>query len=106
MSATQVSVYGGNDPVWAHSGRELFYRNATNEMVAVEITEDPSFAVGQQTMLFSMADYLPSNGHPVYDVSPDDQRSVMLRVGGLGTSDAQLILVENFFEELKPLVGN
>jgi len=39
-------------------------------------------------------------------VSPYDQRSVMLRVGGLGTSDAQLILVENFFEELKPLVGN
>jgi hypothetical protein len=27
-------------------------------------------------------------------------------VGAVGTSDAQLILVENFFEELKPLVGN
>ena len=57
-------------------------------------------------MLFFMVDYLPSDGHPVHHVSPDDQRSVMLRVGGVGTSDAQLILVENFFEELKPLVGN
>jgi hypothetical protein len=27
-------------------------------------------------------------------------------VGAVDTSDAQLILVENFFEELTPLVGN
>jgi serine/threonine-protein kinase len=31
----QVSTNGGYNPVWAHSGRELFYRNGANEMVAV-----------------------------------------------------------------------
>ena len=57
-------------------------------------------------MLFSMDDYLPSNGAPMYDVSPDDQRFVMLRIGvGLG-SDSELILVENWAEELREREGN
>ena len=40
------------------------------------------------------------------NVSPDDQRFVMLRIGEEGTDDAELILVENFFEELKELASN
>ena len=92
--------------MWAHSGRELFYRNGANELVAVEVTDDPTFAAGRQEVLFSMTDYLTSNGHAMYDVSPDDQRFAMLRIGEEGTDDAELILVENFFEELKRLVGN
>ena len=31
----QVSTDGGLDPVFAHNGRELFYRNGANELVAV-----------------------------------------------------------------------
>ncbi len=65
------------------------------------VTDDPTLAVGQQDVLFSMADYLTSNGRPMYDVSPDDQRFVMLRVGAEGTDNTELILVENFFEELR-----
>ena len=60
---------------------------------------------GQQEVLFSMADYLPSNGNPLYDVTPDDQRFMMLRIMDQG-DDAELILVQNFFEELKRLVPN
>ena len=48
-----------------------------------------------------MADHLTSNGNPMYDLSPDDQRFVMLRIGGEGTDNTELILVENFFEELR-----
>ena len=40
-----------------------------------------------------------------YDVTPDDQRFVMIR--NLGAEEAtELIVVENFFEELKAKVGN
>jgi hypothetical protein len=44
-----------------------------------------------------MADYLPSNGNPMYDVSPDDRRFLMLRIGGGETaaSGSELILVTN-----------
>ena len=100
-SLQQVSADGGVEPVWAHSGRELFYRNGANELVAVEVTDDPTLRVGQQDVLFSMADYLTSNGSPMYDVSPDDQRFVMLRIGEEGVDDTELILVQNFFEELR-----
>ena len=103
-SLQQVSADGGVEPVWAHSSRELFYRNGANELVTVEVTDDPTLRVGQQEVLFSMEDYLTSNGHPMYDVSPDDQRFVMLRVGAEGVDDTELILVENFFEELRERV--
>ncbi len=42
----------------------------------------------------------------MYDVTPNDQRYVMIRVQGEGvTDDVELIVVENFFEELKAKVG-
>ena len=54
-----------------------------------------------------MADYQPSNGYPMYDVSPDDQRFVMLRIGNEENSAAaELILVENWFAELRQRMGN
>jgi serine/threonine-protein kinase len=102
----QVSADGGLDPVWAHNGRELFYRNGANQLVAVQFTDDPTFVVVQEEVLFSMADYLPSNGTPMYDVSPDDQRFVMLRIDDRRATTSELILVENWFEELRQRMGN
>ena len=74
-------------------------------MVAVQVTADETFTVGQQDVLFSLANYLPGNGHPQYDVSPDDQRFVMLRINDLA-ADTELILVENWAEELRERGGN
>ena len=100
-----VSTAGGVEPVWAHSGRELFYRNAADELVAAQVTADQTFTVGRQEVLFSMQNYLPGGGNPQYDVSPDDQRFVMLRVTDLAT-DSELVLVENWTEELRGRAGN
>ncbi len=49
-----------------------------------------------------MTDYLPSFGG--YDVSPDDQRFVMLQTEE--NTSTELILVQNFFEVLKERVPN
>jgi len=100
----QVSTDGGRDPLWAHSGRELFYVNGANDLVAVQVTGDPTFTPGQQDVLFSMADYL--TGDARYDVSPDDQRFVMLGFVDEGADDAELILVENWAEELRERAGS
>ena len=100
-----VSPAGGVEPLWAHSGRELFYRNGANELVAVQVTAEQTFTVGQQDVLFSLANYLPGNGHPQYDVSPDDQRFVMFRLSDLA-ADSELILVENWAEALRERAGN
>ncbi len=98
-----ISGNGGTEPVWAHSGRELFYRNGDNELVAVQVTEEPRFTPGRQDILFSMDRYQVADGSPLYDVSADDRRFVMLRIED---SDTQLILVRNFFEELRERAGN
>ena len=52
-----------------------------------------------------VAGYLDSDGHPMYDVSPDDQQFIMFQIEDAG-SGAELILIENFFEELEQRVGN
>ena len=102
----QVSSDGGSEPLWAHSGEELFYRNGLNELVAVDVSGDPSFSASQGVVLFSMDGCQPGSGHPQYDVSFDDQRFVMLRIEDDGSGTDGLILVQNFFEELLERVPN
>ncbi len=45
----QISTTRGDEAVWAHNGRELFYQGTANadEQMVAEIIRDPSFAVGQ-----------------------------------------------------------
>ncbi len=66
--------------------------------------DDPTFAAGRQEVLFSMAQFLTQRSRPVYNVTADGQRFVMLRI--LPARPDRLILVQNFFEELKAKVGN
>ena len=102
-----VSADGGREPVWAHNRRELFYRNGADELVVVRFTEEPTFTVvGEEEVLFSMSDYLTSNGHRMYDVSLDDQRFVMLRIVENERASTELIRVTNLFEVLQRLVPN
>jgi Tol biopolymer transport system component len=96
----QVSTAGGSQPLWAHSGRELFYRNGRNDLVAAEVRTSPAFSVGQQRALFSAAQYLILGGFQSYDVSPDDRRFLMVREGAT-TQESELVLTQNVFQELK-----
>ena len=99
-----VSTNGGQEPVWAHSGRELFYKGSGNLMV-IEVLPGATFVRGARRALFSVQGFVSTIFHQQYDVTPDDQRFVMIR--NLGAEDAdELIVVENFFEEVKAKVGN
>ncbi len=99
----QVSTDGGREPVWAHSGRELFYKGSGNLMV-VEVLPGATFVTGARRVLFSTQGYRSGSTHQFYDVTPDDQRFVMIR-NFVGEETGELIVVENFFEELKAKVG-
>ncbi len=99
-----VSTDGGQEPMWAHSGQELFYKGSGNLMV-VEVLPGPTFVTGEHRVLFSVQAFRSAGFHQYYDVGPDDQRFVMIR--DPSSDDAgELIVVENFFEELKAKVGN
>ncbi len=99
-----VSAGGGREPVWSHSGRELFYRNGQGEMVAVEVQTEPTFSAGESSVLFSASEFRANaNGQRQYDVAPDGERFIMIRQVGDDMAGA-LILVQNFFEELRQVV--
>jgi len=103
-----VSTNGGFEPVWAHSGQALFYRDLDN-LIEVEVLQGgPSFVTGERRVLFSSQGFRRSFEHQQYDVTPDDQRFVMIRnrVSEELEAAGELIVVENFFEELKAKVGN
>ena len=103
----QISTDGGTSPLWAHSGRELFYVRGDRELVAAQIETNPSLRVTERLVLFPLGDtYSLENIAGMYDVTPDDQRFLMVRIARDDESPTRLILVENWFEELKERVGS
>jgi serine/threonine-protein kinase len=99
----QVSSEGGTYPRWAHSGRELFFEGAAGGMMAVPVTTTPTFAAGEAKRLFGGvgSQFIRSAGVPYWDVSPDDRRFLMARVGTSAGSPNQIVVVDNWFEELR-----
>ncbi len=77
----QVSQAGGTEPRWAHSGRELFFRNGAHALVSAAVVPAATFTLGPQTVLFDGSQYYIDIGRNArsYDVAPGDQRFVFMR---------------------------
>ena len=101
----KISPDGGTEPVWARLGSELFYRNG-DKMMAVDVEMGSTFSAGVPRVLFE-GQYARVVWHDAnYDVSLDDQQFLMIKEGTPDESATppSLILVQNWFEELKRLV--
>ncbi|MDA2939052.1 hypothetical protein MYX75_12425, partial [Acidobacteria bacterium AH-259-A15] len=99
----QISSDGGHAPLWARQGLELFYRSV-EVMMVVRIETEPTFRPGSPEILFT-GRY--SGRGRNYDISPDGQRFLMIKRGRQteeASAPTQLIVVLNWFEELKRLV--
>jgi Tol biopolymer transport system component len=101
----RISSEGGFSPIWSHTGRELFYKTVDHELVSVDVLDSSNFSEGERRVLFTLGDAYIWDAPGVYDITSNDERFVMIgmRTGGLGS---ELIVVENFFEELEERVGN
>jgi DNA-binding SARP family transcriptional activator len=95
-----ISAGGGTEPLWSHRGNELFYRDASGDLVAVEVHTNPTFSLGRSVALFPAAGFSSLRFTPQYAVALDDRRFLMIRPLQTGAPD-KLIVVENWFEELK-----
>lgn len=91
----QISVDGGESPLWARSGRTLYY-NSGNEIVAVAVTTGPSFSVGEHKVAVR-GDYVADLATANYDVAPDGTQFLMLKRAG---EDARALVVLNWGTEL------
>ncbi len=111
----QVSRAGGTRPFWARNGRELFYLAAPEEsavsspgadvaMMTAPIESGPGFRAGNPIRLFSGWYFAGVSGR-TYDATPDGQRFLMIKNKTTGPAATnRIIVVENWFEELKRLV--
>ena len=80
---------------------ELLYRNG-DQMMAVDITTEPSFRAGTPRLLFEGRYESTPSRYTNYDVTPNGQRFVMIKTDE--EEARQLNIVLNWFEELKRLV--
>ena len=100
-----VSHAGGSEPVWSHSGKELFYRDGANRLVAAEIAAGAAFRVVTERVLFSTSGYQTDNRHVLYTVSPDDRTFYFVKSGADAGTQNEVVVVLNWFDELTRKVG-
>jgi serine/threonine-protein kinase len=106
----QVSTTGGRHPLWAHSGREIFFRGLDGAVfvLPVESSDTEGFRVGTPTRLLTPLYVVGSPFQPrQYDVSPDSTRFLMMKQGAAGDEIARspaIVVVQNWQEELKRLL--
>jgi serine/threonine-protein kinase len=72
----QISISGGDQPVWSRDGKELFYR-AASKLVAASLQIGSDVAVRARTELFD--DTFETSNSTNYDVSPDGKSFLMLQ---------------------------
>ena len=111
---TPVSQGGGYRPFWSADGNTVFYWSGAligggqDFFVATHIQRDPTTVVLSTDTLFA-GDYF----RPVIALHPDGDRVIVGQVGGASTTSdgaggerERLILVTNWFEELRQRMGN
>ena len=105
-----VSRAGGQAPLWAHSGSELFFVDAQGGLVAAGVAADSVFLILQRETLFTIgSEYLLLEGMDFLDIRPDDEQFLMVRaavVSAESSGDTRFIVVTNWFEELRQRMGN
>jgi serine/threonine-protein kinase len=107
----QISSGGGFHPQWSRDGTELFYlevRASDVAMLAVSVEPGPTFRPGIPTELFAGPYFYGATvaAPDVYDVSADG-RFLMIKqpeAPDAGQAQPDIVIVENWFEELKRLV--
>ena len=105
---SQVSAGGGFQPLWGPDSREVFYRDLTGAVMRVAIERGSGRAAETPAKLFGAGRYYFGYGEAfgrTFDISRDGRRFLMIKHVALDQSSAPTILVvENWFEDLKRLV--
>ena len=100
-----VSASGGTRPLWARSGKELFYVDPPGGIMVVAVSPGASWTASAPAV--RVADtYFTSPGNPgrTYDVSADGARMLMIKDEQQKFEPPGFIVVQNWLEELRRLV--
>ena len=103
-----ISTRGGHLPLWSRDGRELFFTEG-RQMFVVPVQTGTTLVAGRPQVLFEgevSTDAAAAQSYRTYDLAPDG-RFMMIRPAENDAGEGQassLILVQNWFAELKRLV--
>ena len=102
----RISTEGGRIPVWSPDGRELFFSTPDSQQIlAVRTQTGTTVTAGPSQVLFTVPMAVFPGGRP-FDLATDGRffiiRSSQAEASGVTASN--MILVQNWFEELKRLV--
>jgi len=101
-----ISTAGGTQPIWARSSQELFYVAPDGGLVAVRAEpRGPKWSSGSAAKVVEGPSYMTRSlrDKPTYDVSTDGKRFLMVKQPA-GQAAPQIVVVQNWQEELKRLV--
>jgi serine/threonine protein kinase/Tol biopolymer transport system component len=100
---TRISTDGGQNPTWAPDGQTLFYRRG-QALMAVSVSGDDPSAWPKAKMLFE-GPYVLDIGPTHYDAARDGRLLMVKPIAADGEgAPSQLVVVQNWFEELRRLV--
>jgi Tol biopolymer transport system component len=103
-----ISSEGGRLPMWSRTGRELFFSTPDGrQMFAVPVQSGATFVAGRPQPLFEFAMLTNTGGNRPVDIAPDG-RFFIIRgdpaQDGSGTPPSNLIIVQDWFQELKRMM--
>jgi serine/threonine-protein kinase len=93
-----ISTEGGSAPLWSQMGREIVYQNGT-KILAVPVATTPTFTSGVPAVLFDRRKRVLD-----YDVTPDGQRFVIAEATETEPERLQIVVIPDWFQELKAKV--
>ena len=103
----QVSTGGGQHPLWARNGRELFYDDPKAQaLMSAPVQTTENFGTGNPAKILDLRPYSFAPTARPYDLSLDGQRFLMIRKTAVGDrtptpTSSSMTVVLNWFEELK-----
>ena len=105
----QISTSGGYSPLWSADGRQLFFINI-GRTFSVPVETEPTFRPGTPTVMFDLPQlYRGRSVRRQWDIARNGVRFMVLNPGdGAATgepSQPRMVVVLNWFEELKSLVS-
>ena len=103
----EVSTAGGRMPVWARSGKELFYVDADGALMTVAVEANGvTWNSGLPTKIPARHFFVGNSASGrTFDVSPDGQRFLVIKTpGNDGGAAPAFVVVQHWDEELRRLV--
>jgi len=97
----QISTGGGSRPLWGSNGRTLFFLGGDGRLTNVTIQRTPFNASPPVPIL--PARYFSAGPGRTFAVSRDGDRYLMIKEGSGRGQPAHIVVVQNWFEELKRL---